>query len=796
MKKFIKNTFYAISIIFIILISALLFLFTSTLGTNLLVKYFNTKSEYKIILAKPKGALLGNFQAEKVLISGSGLKVTLDNITFNTKINTIFSKKIFLNLKAKNIYIDSFPDSKTTSTNLWPYPFSLIINKFETSKLIIKPLNINLSHLILQSDINAQLWKIHNLNLTYNDLNIHLNGSGSTLKPYFLQTSLKITPQFLKDFLLSLQVNGDLNKYYLKGNVTGRMQATVTGKIIDSKFIESEINWINANFKEYNFQSPIGHVFIKGEIKNLDLLSNLKLTSPLNANIGVSAKLLKNLINGTSTIELEQDKITGNFNYSFNKPNLLNLAIGDNDFEINKLKSFTHITGRLNNLGQIHDKLQGLNTTGILEATVRDNKTNIKLNISSGNFKTGDINIPNITFDKAQISAQLLNNAWDVTGFVTEKAQTLNINAKGSVSPLRGNVSITGNELKLIDTSEYLIYATPNLVVDFTPDNLAINGEIYIPQGEIKPVSFSESTALTSDAKFVNHKKKYQKITKFNQNINVNLKMGEKVKLNIKGLQGLLKGQINIIADDHLAPIATGTLNVEHGKYEAYGQNLTIEKGELTFNDELIANPHVYIRAVRYFNNLNQTFAPSNQLFDFNPDNIQTFTLPDNLTVGIEVTGRLQATKIHLISIPATLSDADILSMLLLGKPANQAGSSGGKLLMTAVSTLDLGKGAKGAALLTQLKDKLGIDIDIQNISTYNKQTNTISDTTALVLGKSLTKRLYLSYNIGLFEDDINVLTLRYLLNKFFIIQVTSSSVSNGIDFLYTRSKDSLWPIL
>jgi len=41
---------------------------------------------------------------------------------------------------------------------------------------------------------------------------------------------------------------------------------------------------------------------------------------------------------------------------------------------------------------------------------------------------------------------------------------------------------------------------------------------------------------------------------------------------------------------------------------------------------------------------------------------------------------------------------------------------------------------------------------------------------------------------VGLFQENSNVLTLTYLLNKFLSIKVTASDVGNGIDFMYSRS--------
>ncbi len=128
--------------------------------------------------------------------------------------------------------------------------------------------------------------------------------------------------------------------------------------------------------------------------------------------------------------------------------------------------------------------------------------------------------------------------------------------------------------------------------------------------------------------------------------------------------------------------------------------------------------------------------------------------------------------------------------MLLLGKPASQASKSGGQLLLAAITSMNLDSGTKGLQLLSQLKQTLGIDFNVQNNTRYNQATSQVGDNTALVVGKSLSKRLYLSYNIGLLQRDSNLFTLKYLLNKFFSIQVTASDSGSGLDLLYTHGKN------
>ena len=200
-------------------------------------------------------------------------------------------------------------------------------------------------------------------------------------------------------------------------------------------------------------------------------------------------------------------------------------------------------------------------------------------------------------------------------------------------------------------------------------------------------------------------------------------------------------------------------------------------------------NPGINLRAAKKIDTTTASTSGTNQTFDFNNSNLQNANVRGNISVGVEVTGRLTDPKIILFSNPAILSQADILSMLVLGRPASQANKAGGQLLLAAITSMNLGNGTNGAQLLEQLKKNLGFDLNVQTTSNYNLATNQISDSTAVVVGKSISKRIYLSYNVGLSQSDPNVLTLKYLLNKFYSIQVISSTKSNGIDILYTSSK-------
>ncbi|STX52042.1 periplasmic protein [Legionella busanensis] len=401
------------------------------------------------------------------------------------------------------------------------------------------------------------------------------------------------------------------------------------------------------------------------------------------------------------------------------------------------------------------------------------------------------IAMPSLGINLNPIELTLLssNKKWQAQGEISSGGIPLFINGNGEFMPsVKGALTVKGEQVPLISSKEYLINVSPNLNFEFTPTDLKMTGQVLIPKAIIKPQTFSNSVSLTDDVVFVDKK---ESPNPYNIDTDVKIAMGDNVSLTVKGLEGHLVGSINLRQLPKGPLTATGELDVKDGKYQAYGQDLTIEKGQLLFTGGLINNPAIQVRAIRKFNNTtNNTLAGSNHLFDFNSSNVQSLDFGKYTTVGIEVKGRLSKPKVELFSVPSTLSQADILSMLLLGRPANQADKSGAQLILAAVSALNLDSSSGGTQLLSQLKQGLGIDFNIENNIQYNQKTNESTDKTSLVIGKSLSKRLYLSYNVGLSKADTNVLTLKYLLNKFFSVQVNASTTGSGIDLFYTHQKE------
>lgn len=404
-------------------------------------------------------------------------------------------------------------------------------------------------------------------------------------------------------------------------------------------------------------------------------------------------------------------------------------------------------------------------------------------------LKNAGVSLPEIGLGLTAIDATLHshNQQWDLTGLISEQdGHQLTLRGQGTLSPKwQGSVLLNGDHFPILRTAEYAIQASPQLTMQLNPDALDITGTIVVPSARFKPMTFSNTVNVTGDAVFVQDTQSSW-FSALPIMADVRIQLGDDVLIDTQGLHGLLGGALQMKQSPKRPLSAIGELTIREGRYRAYGQNLAIDHGQLLFTGGALSNPNISLRAVRSFNNTAE-LADSNQLFDFNASNIQPIAFANHVTVGIDVSGYLNSPKIKLFSVPSSLSQADILSMMILGKPASQASQSGGKLLLTAMSAMNLDSGTKGLQLLSQLKDALGFDFDVQSRTpTSNQQAS--DGTTTFMVGKSLSKRLYLSYNVGVFQENSNTLTLKYLLNRYFSLQVSTNNVGNGLDLLYTAS--------
>ncbi|GBL46425.1 protein of unknown function DUF490 [Sulfuriferula multivorans] len=224
--------------------------------------------------------------------------------------------------------------------------------------------------------------------------------------------------------------------------------------------------------------------------------------------------------------------------------------------------------------------------------------------------------------------------------------------------------------------------------------------------------------------------------------------LGDQFYLKGRGMDARLTGLVKLHARDGGLPTAVGSVQVAEGTYSAYGQRLNIERGVVNFSGP-VDNPGLNILALRK----NQT-----------------------VEAGVAITGSALAPVVKLVSIP-DVPDTEKLSWLVLGHGTEKSSAAEFSALQTAAGVL-LGMG-DSVSLQARLAEATGLSE--VNLAGGGSLQNSI-----LVLGKRLSKNVYLSYEQGL-AGTTSLVKINYTLSRRVSVRAQTGSQS-AVDVFYTFS--------
>lgn len=346
-----------------------------------------------------------------------------------------------------------------------------------------------------------------------------------------------------------------------------------------------------------------------------------------------------------------------------------------------------------------------------------------------------------------------------------------------------GGVHIRADQLALLDHPDYQLTVTGAGNVALKNGGLAITGEVRADEGQIT-LPKSNAPTLGDDVVVVGQKESVDKkraITSLQ--IDVELDLGEHFTLRGRGIAAQLGGQLRVrsaAAASQSLPTGSGNISVTKGTYEAYGQKLTIDRGILSFAGP-INNPGLDILAVR-----------------------------KNLAVeaGVAITGTALSPRVRLVSTPS-VPDGEKLAWLTLGHGLDSL--SGSELdVLTAAATAFVSRDG-GPSFTDRIARSVGLDeLSVGNISggtssiaaastssLSGASTSSLSGTSAtagtveqraLTLGKRISSRLYLTYEMGL-GSATRVARLQYELSRRWSVRAQAGTQS-ALDLFYTLRFD------
>ncbi|KAG1272366.1 hypothetical protein G6F65_011756 [Rhizopus arrhizus] len=315
----------------------------------------------------------------------------------------------------------------------------------------------------------------------------------------------------------------------------------------------------------------------------------------------------------------------------------------------------------------------------------------------------------------------------------------------GDAQPLQ--LKIHGDNVLLSNTSELRIVANPNLDFTLAKAAMELRGTVHVPEADIDLERLDRGTSVSEDVVVLDPVDPEESRTS-PLDMDLTVSLGDKVKMTGFGLKGALTGKMQVWAKPGREMTANGGLEVS-GRYKAYGQDLTITRGNLTWNYNAVSDPRINIRAERRVG---------------------------DVTAGIDVTGRAQQPRADVWSEPA-MSQSEALAYLVLGRSLTGASSDQTQQVNAASAALSAGSGL----LASQLGAKLGLD------DAGVSQSRALGGS-VIGVGKYISPKLYVGYGVSLVGAG-SVITLKYLLRRGFDVEVESSTVENRGSINWRREK-------
>lgn len=305
---------------------------------------------------------------------------------------------------------------------------------------------------------------------------------------------------------------------------------------------------------------------------------------------------------------------------------------------------------------------------------------------------------------------------------------------------LQADMQLRGSRLPVTVEPYAALEVAPDLRLSARNEQLSVTGKVLIPSGSISVRELPPSTVqISSDAQVVGQTSEQQQATAIAMDVEVDVGQ-QRLTFSGFGLNAEVQGRVHIGNDLD----TRGELNLNKGRFRAYGQRLDVRRARLLFAGP-IDQPFLDIEAVRQV---------------------------DDVTAGLRLSGNAAQPTSTVFSEP-TMSQEQALSYLVMGRPLGQGGDNN----MLAQAALALGM-ANTAPRVNSLAQGIGI-------RDFQLDTQGSGAATQVVASGNLSERLSLRYGVGVFEPA-NTVALRYELSRRLYLEA-ASGLASSLDLFYRR---------
>ena len=312
-------------------------------------------------------------------------------------------------------------------------------------------------------------------------------------------------------------------------------------------------------------------------------------------------------------------------------------------------------------------------------------------------------------------------------------------------------VNVKGDELSL-QIPQAQLQVAPDLTLTARPSLTSLSGTVQIPFARISIDSLPQAAVTLSDD-LVLLDETLQPLPTGQQTglalqTDVNVVLGRRVQLSAFGLQTRLSGNLRVRQQPKQQPRVNGDVSLQDGTFRAYGQDLLIRQGKMSFNGPA-DQPFLNIEAIR------------------NPANME-----DDVIAGIRVTGPADEPTVSIFSEPAK-PQANALAYLLMGRDIGSDSGSAGSALTTGLIGLSI---SSTGAVVGELGEAFGV-------SDLTLDTAGAGDNSQVTVSGYLSRDLQVKYGYGIF-NAVGEFTLRYRLMRNLYLEAVNG-LDNAVDLLY-----------
>lgn len=296
------------------------------------------------------------------------------------------------------------------------------------------------------------------------------------------------------------------------------------------------------------------------------------------------------------------------------------------------------------------------------------------------------------------------------------------------VAERRAVVEILGERFLGMDTGEIRAIVSPELVVEARADRVQVRGTIGIPTLLVDLSSLEGSVSASPDVVVAGREEAAAALP---LDLDVTVRLGDDVRLEGFGIDGQLSGSVRVSQRPGRAIVCAGQINVAGG-IEAYGQELSIQRGRLLFASVPCDDPALAITARREI------------------ETIDGFA-------GVEVTGSAAFPELRLFSTPPR-EESEVLCMLVTGKGC---GSADEDAVSEAVKAAGL---SAGSAVTNRLGRQAGLDdLSLTSSDEFGGA--------GMTVGKYVSPRIYVSFGRS-FANQAQYFETVYELTRHFEVSV------------------------